>query len=136
MKRGAVLALVPIAFLLAGCSLGQDAPGTYVPTSGEAAFYPQAAEGLGDAVSGTLAVTDGCLVVQKADDTAVVPVFGGADATWDGTTLTVGDETFVAGDAVTFTGGHVDEGYLGPMTYMPTGCDKTAAFFVAPRGGD
>lgn len=134
MRRVAAIA-VAVALstvTLAGCSFGSDPEGTYVPTSGEVAFYPQAAEGLGDEAAGTLALVGGCLTLETADAGTLVPVFGGADATWDGDKLTFGGKTYAAGDRMTLTGGLVAEDYLGPMTYMPAGCDKSAAFFVAP----
>lgn len=123
--------LVALAMSCTGCSFGADST-QLVPTTGPLAVYPMPSEGLADQVSGTLELRGSCLVLRAADDTVVLPVFPSGTAQWDGSVLLVGGESFATGATMTLTGGVVPENLLGPMTYIPQGCERTENFFVAP----
>lgn len=125
---GVAALLAPV--VLTGCTLlsGQS---TDVPDSGPVAYYPNPAAGPGDPLTGTLEVTDACLLVQT-DSATTLPVFPVGEAEWDGSVLRYDGKEYAAGDDVSLAGGVVEEGYFGPVTYIPAGCDRGETFFVQP----
>lgn len=128
LAAGVALAAV---IALTGCTQSDDS-GTYTPTSGPVAFYPKPSSGLEEKLVGTIAMRDDCFVVESPDGAIHVPVFPANEASWDSSTLTLDGESYTDGDEISVIGGPVAEEYLGPVTYYPTGCDRTKAFFVAP----
>lgn len=118
-----------LALGLAGCSARED---QIIETSGPVAFYPLPDGGLKEKVSGTIKLTEACLLLVQPSGKSVLPVFPGSQATWDGAKLTYRGSSYAAGDALELTGGAVPADQTGPMTYIPANCQRDSTFFVAP----
>lgn len=129
-RLAAACAVGALAVGLTGCTLlsGQS---TDVPDSGPVAYYPNPAAGPGDALEGTLEVTGACLLVKTGESIAL-PVFPVGEATWDGTVLRYDGKDYADGDKLALTGGVVEDGYFGPVTYIPADCERGETFFVQP----
>lgn len=100
---------IALILALAACSAGNDAAGG---DPVRYATYPATTalgEGDGAALDGTLATRDGCLVVETAAGTVVVPVLPASSTTWDGDALTIGSSEYRVGDPVHFGGGYTTE---------------------------
>ncbi|WP_043673853.1 hypothetical protein [Clavibacter michiganensis] len=102
-------------------------------------------DGFSDAalVAGVLVVRDGCVYLERetsGDEAAdlVLPVFPEQTTSWDGATLTTGDEVHALGEHVSFGGGTVSEPTsprgLRDRPGIPDACDATTAWGVAPPG--
>ncbi|MFK4790684.1 hypothetical protein [Microbacterium sp. ZW T5_56] len=132
LRRGALVAAVLlVGGILTGCSAFSAAGDEEVPDSGPVAFYPKASSDLTDTATGTLTATADCVSVTAEDGSSVLPVFPVGQATWDGATLTTATQTVAAGGEIDLRGGYVDNGLIGPVTYVPAGCTYDRIFFVA-----
>lgn len=131
MTAGAVVAIVAAA--TGGCV--RAAPGAELPdplpTDVPFAYHLQTVSGSGGAgLEGVLELRDGCLVViptyEGATEPAepVVPVLPIAVTTWDGTTLTVGQESAEVGSPISLGGGYHDTPVEG--AFVPDGCPVAA----------
>lgn len=92
-------------------------------------------------VSGVLVVRDGCVYLERgtpgeAGADLVLPLFPEGTTSWDGATLTTGDEVHALGERVQFGGGSVSEPTssrdLSDRPGIPDACDTTNAWGVAP----
>ena len=132
VRRSAfIAAVVMLGASLTGCSVLSGAGDEEVPDSGPVAYYPKASSELTDTAAGTLSVTSECVTLTAEDGTTVLPVFPVGQAAWDGTALTTGAQTIAAGEEIDLRGGYVDNGMIGPVTYVPAGCTYDRIFFVA-----
>ena len=131
VRRIAAASIAVAALTLTGCTFGSDVD-KLVPTEGPLAMYPKPSGGLEEQLTGTLTLTDACVLVSTDDAHTALPVFPTGSATWEDDVLTYDDKPYRIGDEITLTGGVVAENQLGPMTYIPDGCDRTESFFVAP----
>ncbi|WP_433676264.1 hypothetical protein [Microbacterium gorillae] len=132
LRRGALIgAVLILGGALTGCSVFSGAGDEEVPDSGPVAFYPKASSDLTDTAEGILTATADCVSLTAEDGSTVLPVFPVGQATWDGTTLTTATQAVAAGGEIGLRGGYVDNGLIGPVTYVPTGCTYDRIFFVA-----
>lgn len=132
MRRLAAAVALILAATLTACAPTEDS-GVLTPDSGPVAFYPKPSSGMDATLTGTIEMQDECFVLVDSAGDVHVPVFVAGQASWDGTALTIGDTAYRAGDELTVVGGEVSEQYLGPVTYYPAACDRTKAFFLAPK---
>jgi predicted small secreted protein len=130
-RRAFIAAVVMLGASLTGCSVFSGAGDEEVPDSGPVAYYPKASSELTDTAAGTLSVTAECVTLTAEDGNTVLPVFPVGQAAWDGTALTTGAQTIAAGEEIDLRGGYVDNGMIGPVTYVPAGCTYDRIFFVA-----
>jgi hypothetical protein len=91
--------------------------------------------------AGVLVVRDGCVYLERETPGAegadlILPIFPEGTTSWDGATLTTGDEVHALGEHVSFTGGMVSEPTsprdLSDRPGIPDACDATTAWGVAP----
>lgn len=91
--------------------------------------------------AGVLVVRDGCVYLERetpGDEGAdlVLPIFPEGTTSWDGATLTTGDEVHALGEHVSFGGGMVSEPTsprsLRDRPGIPDACATTTAWIVAP----
>lgn len=99
-------------------------------------------DGFSDAalVAGVLVVRDGCVYIDPGmpgeGSDLILPIFPEQTTSWDGATLTTGDEVHALGEHVSFGGGTVSEPTspraLSARPGIPDACDATTAWGVAP----
>ncbi len=126
---------VTIAAVLTSCSLASDLDPTHAPdknlaSQAEIATYERSRDwgsGAGEA-RGVLAEIDGCVRL----DNSRVPVFPSDQATWDGETLTFGEDQYRVGDTITFAGNEIgDPSEL--EAEIPAGCSAGPFWIVGPH---
>jgi hypothetical protein len=97
-------------------------------------------DGFSDAalIAGVLVVRDGCVYLETEAGGAglVLPVFPEQTTSWDGATLTTGDEVHALGERVSFAGGMRSEPTSprdpSDRPGIPDACDATTPWGVAP----
>lgn len=121
------------AALVVACSSGPSVspPPAADPGSPVAAYVSTGPWGDGDGalLEGVVRLTDGCLVVERADGSLTVPVFP-TDFAWDDAAraLTGRGHAVVVDDAVSLGGGHTSE--PSSIDHLPEGCGDGADLFV------
>jgi len=100
----------------------------------EIATYKSTGGGMNALIQGTLVRHDGCLYTGSLDhetdgSSLTLMVFPRQSTTWDGTTLTVGNESWKVGEAVYLGGGFIREPSrpydLGSGITLPASCVVT-----------
>lgn len=127
--------LVVLATLLTSCSLASDPTPSETPdesraSEGAIATYelpPNWGSDAGEA-RGVLVEIDGCVRL----DNSRVPIFPSDQVTWDGETLTFGEDQYRVGDTITFAGNEIgDPSEL--EAEIPAGCSAGPFWIVGPR---
>ncbi|GAT73556.1 hypothetical protein [Microbacterium hydrocarbonoxydans] len=79
-------------------------------------------------LEGTLREVDGCVVIELADESLVVPVFPEGDAAWGVEGLTWKGDVFDDGATVHLGGGFAESDDAD----VPDGCGARTTFLVSP----
>jgi len=148
IPASALAATAVLGALLTGCSAGPaEEPAAAEPAAGvagaaEIATYRDDGGAMEALMTGTLVVRDGCLYVETpgyAPDGGSahwLPILPERTTRWDGSTLTLGDETHRVGDEVSLGGGVVSEptspSDLSATEGIPEACSADYAWLVGP----
>ena len=79
-------------------------------------------------LEGALREADGCVVIELADESLVVPVFPEGDAAWGDDVLTWKGEAFDSGATIRLGGGFAESDEAD----IPEGCGARPIFLVSP----
>lgn len=144
---GALAAVAVLGTGLVGCSTGPAADPVRAdaeapPGSAEIATYRDDGNGMEALLTGTLVERDGCLYLETPgyapDGRSAywLPILPESTTRWDGTTLTLGDESHRVGDEVSLGGGVSSEPTspddLSGMEGIPDACSTEYAWLAAP----